>query len=160
MPRITILGTPVDFPDTGNSPLWSDAIVQFAQLVELALSGLVTAGDLGKEYFPLNAGHNPVSSLSITGFQFDPATVRSAYPRYYVYRKTDTVEVVEAGVIYMTYNPSNPVNSKWEVSVQRIGSASVTITVTDMGQVQMTLGTLAGTNHEGKVGFVAQTLAQ
>lgn len=158
MPLITIAGTPIEFPNTGNSPIWSDAVIQFAQAVELALSGLIGPGDIGKHYFPLTSGQNPVSNLTVVGLFFDPLVVRSAFVRYYVYRTTTATKVAEAGTMTMVYNPDNSAGSKWEVSRQFIGDAEVTLTMLDSGQVQITTTAIAGSNHSGTVGFVAQVL--
>lgn len=158
--QIIIQGTVINFPETGNSPVWSDAVVQFAQAVELALSGLTSVGDLGKDYFPLTSGHNPVSNLSITGFAFDPSLVRSVFARYYVYRETTTTKVAESGTMKMVYNPDNSVGNKWELSIDRVGDAEAVFSITDAGQVEVTLSSIGGSNHEGKIGFTAQVLAQ
>jgi hypothetical protein len=115
---------------------------------------------LGKEYFPLTGAHNPVSNLSITGFSFDTATIRSVHARYYVHRETTTTEVVEAGTILLAYNASNSVGNKWEISVDKVGDASCTFSITDAGQVQLTNTALGGTGHTGTVGFTAQVLDQ
>lgn len=157
---IIIQGTSIDFPATGNNPIWSDAVVQFAQAVELALSGLTSVGDIGKDYFPLTSAHNPVSNLSITGFAFDPSLIRSVWARYYIFRQTTTTTVAESGTVLMVYNPSNSVGNKWEISVDRVGDANAVLSITDAGQMQVTLNSIAGTNHSGKIGFTAQVLAQ
>jgi hypothetical protein len=160
LPILTIQGTPIDFPDDGNSPDWAGTVIQFAQAVTLALSGLTSPGDLGKNYFPLTSAQNPVTNLAITGFVFDPTSLRSVYARYYVFRTTDMVTVAEAGTFTMVYNPTNPTGSMWETSQSFVGNAQVTFTVTDAGQVEITTETLAGSNHSGTVGFVAQVLSQ
>lgn len=157
---IIIQGTSINFPETGNSPIWSEAVLQFAEAVELALSGLTSVGDLGKEYFPLTGAHNPVTNLTITGFAFDPATVRSVNAKYYIFRQTTTTKVAETGTIIMIYNPSNSVGNKWEISIDKVGNAQSTITVTDAGQIQLTTTTLGGTTHTGTFGFTASVLAQ
>lgn len=160
MPLVTIAGTPIEFPDTGNSPIWSDAVIQFAQAVELALSGVTGAGDLGKQSFPLTGADNPVTNKSISGFFFEPSLVRSVYARYYVYRQTDSLKAIEAGTLTMVYNPDNSPGSKWEVSRQYVQDAQCTFSITDAGQVQISLASIAGSNHVGKVAFVAQVLIQ
>jgi len=160
LPIITIAGTPIDFPDTGNSPIWSDAIIQFAQAVELALSGVVGAGDLGKNTFLLDSSHNPVTNLNITDFTFEPSLVRSVFARYYVYRQTSTTKVMESGTLTMVYNPSGSSQSKWQISRSYVNDASCTFNITDAGQVRISLTSISGSNHVGQVSFVAQVLTQ
>lgn len=157
--RLTILGTPIDFPTTSQSPIWSDAIIQFAELVEQALSGLITAGDIAKSSFALDGTHNPGTSVNITGLSFDPGTIRAIFIRYSVYRNTSATTVTECGTITAVYNGTLGSGLKWENSVQKVGDASITFAITDAGQVQFSTTTLSGTGHTGKIAFVAQTLA-
>lgn len=160
---IIIQGTSITFPETGNSPIWSEAVIQFAAAVELALSGLTSVGDLGKEYFPLTAAHNPVSNLTVTGFNFDSSTIRSVFASYSIYRNTTTgspTTVAETGTMKLVYNPTNAVGNKWEISIDRVGNAQATLSITDAGQVQITTTTIPGTGHTGQVGFLATVLNQ
>lgn len=128
--------------------------------MELALSGVTGAGDLGKQSFPLTGADNPVSNKNITGFFFEPSLVRSVYARYYVYRQTDSTKAIEAGTFTMVYNPDNSPGSKWEVSRQYVQDAQVAFTMTDAGQMQISTTAISGSNHIGNVAFVAQVLIQ
>lgn len=60
----------------------------------------------------------------------------------------------------VVYNPNNPVNNKWEIIREYAGDGKITFSITDVGQVQFSTTTLAGTGHVGKIGFAAQTLNQ
>jgi len=117
MPTITIGGTPIAFPNTGSSLVWSEAVIQFAEAVEAALSGLVSTGDVSKQSFALNASHISASNVTLTGLSFSVAVVRAAFIRYSVYRSVTgpTTELAESGEINIVYNASNPVNQKWEI---------------------------------------------
>jgi len=160
MPIIVINGTPIPFPNTGTSPVWSEAVIQFAQLVEDALSGLISTGDVSKQFFTLNASHNPAASTTLTGLSFSTAVVRAGFIRYAVFRETDTTSVYEMGEMNVIYNPNNPVNQKWELQREYIGDAQITFTIDDAGQFSFSTTAIVGANHSGKISFTAQALAQ
>lgn len=160
MPTITILGTPVNFPNTGRSPVWSETVIQFAELVEEALSGLTSTGDIAKQAFILNSSHNSASDVVLTGLSFNVATVRAAFVRYAVYREvTQPNSASESGEITLIYNANNPVNQKWQPMQERVGDASISFTVDDNGQFTFTTTSIGTGTHSGFILFTAQALA-
>ena len=159
MPLIVIAGTPIDFPDTASSPDWSEAVIQFATAVESALSSVVGSFDVAPQSFVLDS-YNPGSNIDVPNLSFSTASVRAAFIRYSVYRNTSSTTVTESGDMIIVYNPTNPVSNKWEVIQQRVGDASISFTITDTGQMQLTTSTLAGLSHSGKLVYSAQALAQ
>lgn len=161
MPIITISGTPIAFPNTGASPVWSEAVIQFAEAVEEALSGLISTGDVAKQSFLLNASHNTASNVTLTGLSFSIAVVRAAFIRYAVYRETtDPTTAYEAGEMTIVYNAANPTNQKWELQQERVGDASISFTIDDAGQFYFTTTSIGSANHSGRISFVAQSLTQ
>jgi hypothetical protein len=161
MPTITILGTPIEYPNTGAAPVNSEAQIQFAQLVEAALSGLISTGDVSKQSFALNASHNSASNVTLTGLSFSVAVVRAAFIRYSVYRQTtDPTTAYESGEMTIVYNAANPVTQKWEVQQERVGDASISFSIDDNGQFSFSTTSIGTSNHTGLVSFVAQSLAQ
>lgn len=161
MPIITINGTPVDFPNTGRSPVWSETVIQFAELVEEALSGLVSTGDVSKQSFVLNASHNAASNVTLTGLSFNVAVVRAAFIRYSVYREvTQPNSADEVGEINIVYNANNPTNQKWTIQRERTGDASISFAIDDNGQFTFTTTSIGTGTHSGRISFVAQSLAQ
>lgn len=160
MPSITIGGTVIDFPDTGASPDWSPAIIQFAQAVELALAGLVGPYDVGPQSFNIDA-YNPGTNISIPFLTFSTSEVRGAFIRYTVYRNTSTTTLSEIGNILIIYNPTNPTSNKWEISRETVsGSAQISFSITDTGQIQFTTQTLSGIDHNGLIRASAQAFEQ
>lgn len=160
MPRIIIAGTPIDIPNTGAAPVYSEPIIKAFQAIEEALSGVVSTGDISKQSYTLTASQNPAANVTITGLAFATSAVRAAVIRYSVFRSTTTSSVAESGQIYVNYNASRPVNQKWEFSQDYTGDASITFDITDDGQVRFTTTAIAGTNHTGLITFTAQAFLQ
>ncbi len=161
MPIITIGGTPIDFPNSGKSPLWSEAIIQFAESVEEALSGIVSTGDVSKQSFVLNASHNAASNVVLTGLSFNVAVVRAAFVRYSVYREvTQPNSADEMGELNIVYNANNPTNQKWTVQQERVGDASISFSIDDNGQFSFTTTSIGTGTHSGRISYVAQSLLQ
>lgn len=161
MPRIVINGEPIDFPDTGTSPVNSETQIQFAQAVERALSGLISTGDVSKQVFTLDSSHNIASNITLSGLAFSTAVVRAAFIRYSVYRETtQPAYAYEAGQFIIVYNAQNPTNQKWEVQQEKVGDASITFTVDDNGQFYFSTTSIGTGTHSGAVSFVAQALPQ
>lgn len=159
MPTITIKGTPINFPDSGTSPNWAPAVIQFAQAVADALSLLVGTADVTPQNFTIDS-FNPVTNQDLPNLQFSTSIVRAAFIRYSVYRNTSTTTVAESGIMIIVYNPANPTNNKWELIRDFTGDAQIDFNITDTGQVQFTTQTLGGLSHNGKIAFAAQALLQ
>ncbi len=163
MPIINIQGTVIDFPDSAASPNWAPAVDQFAKAVEGALASVVGAFDVAPQALIIDA-QNPGTNIPIAALSFPISTVRSAFIRYTVFRTTDSDIAGEAGEMTIFYNPDGPVNNKWEVS-QVItsgipGNGRITFNCTDVGQIEFSTTALSGSNHTGKLTFVAQSILQ
>lgn len=152
MPQITIGSTIIDFPDSAQAPNWAPALIEFAQAVAGALQGFVGPFDVAPQTFVIDA-QNPGSNIDIPGLTFPPSDVRAAFIRYTVHRTTDTNEVNEMGELWAVYNDTN---GNWDFSQQKSQDALIEFNITNVGQVQLTTSTLAGTNHEGFITFAAQ----
>lgn len=160
MPIIVIGSTSIDFPNTGSSPIWSEAVIQFAEAVELALSGLVSVGDIPKQTFTLDSSHNPGTDITITGFSFSAATVRAGFVKYSVFRSTNTNTVYEMGEMDVIFSNANPPGSKWELQQQRVSDAQITFVIDDSGQFSFSTTAIPGTGHTGKIVFSATAFEQ
>jgi|SRR5271166_7182442 len=159
MPTIVIQGTVINFPDSGSSPNWAPAVIDFAEAVQNALAGVVGASDVPPQSYSISS-FNPGSNINIPSLNFSTLTVRSAFIRYAISRSTTATTVDEGGTIVITYNPTGMVGSLWEASRQYNGDAQVTFYVTDTGQVQLNTAALAGLNHVGTISYSAQALLQ
>lgn len=156
---ITIRGTPIDFPSVGESPNWAESVIEFAQAVEQALEIAVGPFDVPPQVLDISA-YNPGTDITIPNLSFSTTSVRAAFIKYAVYRTTDTNTAYEDGRLEIIFNPNGSVNSKWEVIREYGGDGSISFSITDAGQVKFSTVTLTGSNHSGRLTFVAQSLAQ
>lgn len=154
MPTVNIRGTTINFPDSGESPNWAPAIIQFAETTADAINSVVSTYDVSPASFNLDAFNG--SGADITDLTFSPTTVVSAQIYYAVYRKRDAVELSESGNIELVYNfTSSP---KWQVTQDGEGDAKITFSVADGGQVSFVTEAIPGTgSHTGKIVYRAQT---
>lgn len=157
MPLITIGGTPIQFPDSGSSPNWSPAVIQFAEAVENVLTGVFGPFDVAPQSFALDL-FNPATGVNIPHLTFTVQAVQAVFIKYTVNRTTDVTTAYEVGEIKMVYNPNGPSGSKWEVGRQYNGNGLVTFTVLDIGQVQINTQLLTGSNHRGTIVYSASAL--
>lgn len=160
MPNIQIGDQVIPFPNTSASPIWSEAVIQFAEAVAAALSGIFGTGDIARQAFNLDASHNPASNVTLTGLSFSSSIVRAGFVRYAVFRTTTTNTVYEAGELTAVYNPDGTPGSKWELQREYVGDASITFSIDDAGQFSFSTTTIPGANQTGKISFVAQALLQ
>lgn len=160
MPKIVIKGTVINMPDSGSSPNWAPAIVEFAQAVSDAVNAFTGTYDVAPQVKAIDA-FNPSNDIEIDNLIFPPSEVRSATIYYTVYRKTedsgppDGVELAEGGTLEIVYNNSRPSGEKWEVGRSGEGDAKVTFTVTDLGQILLNTEAISGINHTGNISYRA-----
>lgn len=164
MPLITIGSTPIQFPDTAQSPDWSEAIIQFAQAVAESLNTVAGPYDVPAQSFIFNS----TGTQDIPSLQFSSSLVRAAYIKYSIYRTTSSSSAYEAGQAIVIYSSNNPVGNKWDLIVEKVqggpsgpgGSSSITLSITDDGQMQLTATALAGSNAINKISYSAQAFTQ
>jgi hypothetical protein len=160
MPLITIGSTIIDAPDSGASPNWAPAIIQFMEAVAQQLAITSGAFDVAPQSFSLDA-YNTASNIDIPALSFSTSNVRAVFIRYAVYRQTTLANADEAGDIIAVYNPNNSVGFKWTVSqVRTSGGAQISFNMTDNGQIQFSTTALSGASHSGKITFEARALEQ
>ena len=161
---ITIVGTPIQFPSSGQDPNWAPAVIQFAELVATALSGIVGTYDVPPQGQDISgASFNPtVSPVAISALNFPTTEVQAVFVKYAIYRTASapTTAVSEAGELIATYDPSRSPGSLWEVTRTSDGNAGATFTVSDTGQFFLSLSQIGTTSHVGKIVFSAVTLLQ
>lgn len=155
---ITIAGNPIEFPSDSQAADWAPPIIQFAQAVEAALSGISGPGDISPQVFTMSANAN--TNVEVTGLQFSNAVVRGANIRYAVHRATSLIEVDEEGNLTIVYNPTNAPGMVWELIRSYTGDAQVTFTIADTGQISFSSTLLTGTSHIGEISFAASALTQ
>lgn len=161
MPQILISGEIINFPNSGASPNWAPAVIQFAQAVESALESVVGPFDITPQVYVMSSNVN--TDVNVPNLAFPVSNVRGAFIRYSVYRQTDNplpadTTLSESGTITTTYNPNGTTNNKWAITREYVGDAQITFTITDTGQVTFSTTSLAGTNHVGRITYAAQAL--
>lgn len=157
--EIEIQGNLIEFPSSSQSPNWAEAVIKFAQAVEGALATIVGAFDVAPQSLIIDA-QNPGTDVDITALSFPTSSVRSAFIRYAVYRTTTLEVAYESGELLIVYNQAGPINNKWEIAQRLVGDGKITFNITDTGQVRFSTTAMSGSNHAGKLTFVAQSILQ
>jgi hypothetical protein len=160
MPQITIQGTIVNFPDSGSSPNWAPAVIEFAQLVEVAINAAIGPYDVAAQTYNID-GYN-TGGTDIPNLSFDNSVVRSAKIVISTYRTNTSpaTTVAEQRDIDIIYNPTGPTNNKWEIEEERVGNASISFSVSDAGQFSFVTTSIGSGSHTGVLSFSARALTQ
>lgn len=156
MPKITIQGTVINFPDSGASPNWAPAVVEFAEAVSAALGSVTGSYDVPPQVLQLPNEIN--TNISIPRLSFPSTEVRSVVVTYAIYRKsTDTIEV-EAGELEFVFNSDS---NQWLMNREGVGTDVVNASfhVTGSGQVQLsTTAMVSGAYEEGALSYQAKAI--
>jgi hypothetical protein len=158
MPRITVNGIPIDFPDTGNSPDWSEAIIDFADAVADTLSGISGAFDVPPQVMNIDSYNPTTTNTDISNLSFSTSEVRGAVIDIAVSRATASTTVSEMCTLTLVYNEDNSVGQKWEMAREMVGDGQIQFNVTDSGQVQFTTTAISGANHTGILTYRARAI--
>lgn len=153
MPILNINGQIIDAPDTGESPDWSQAIIQFMLAVESALASAVSQYDVAPQVYSLDPYNG--STVEIANLLFPPTQVRACTIFYSVWRKTDATEMVETGQLEIRNN-----GGIFVITKMGSGDAECSFSINNStGQVSITLNTIPGSNHQGNITYRALSLA-
>jgi hypothetical protein len=169
--QINISGTTIEFPSSAQSPNWAPALIEFAQTVEGALSGVVGTYDVPPQVISLV--NNGVKT-DITALSFPTNLVRSVTVRYGFYRQIETSPAVfskqyETGTLLLVSDSSG-----WVLQREFIGnttpienpagtiSSGLMFYINSSGQVSYDASILSGIGgtYQGSLTFAAQALAQ
>lgn len=153
---VTINGTIINFPSSGDSPNWAPAVIQFAQEVAAALAFTVGPFNVPPQIFVMTSNAN--SNVTLPNLAFPPSNVQGAVITYAVFRQTTLTTVSETGELFINFNPTFPVNGKWAISRDYVGDAQMTFTVLDVGQLQFSSALLSGLNHTGTIVYQATAI--
>lgn len=152
MPNINIAGTIVPFPDSGSSPNWAPAVIEAIQLIAQALQ--ISAGpfDIPPQNYVMTANVN--TNVPIPNLSFPVTDVSGAIVFYNVGRATNSVVVSQSGFLMLNYDSSRGPGLKWQVTDQYTNSgAQIVFNMTDVGQMQFSTTSIAGTGHTGHINF-------
>lgn len=157
---LTIAGTTYNYPTSGEDPNWAEEASGWAEAVTEALNTLLSPGDILQMTYPID--NNIQVPEIINGLLFDSAIVRAANVSYTVYRTSIDVPSgqVETGSILLTFDDNASVGSKWKFSQNLSGTAGVSFSVTDNGQIYYTSTDIGDTGYIGTIRFSAKTLSR
>jgi hypothetical protein len=160
VPQLTVNNEVFQYPSPGDEPGWGEGATAWAVAVTDVLNTLLGPGDILNTTF--SVANNQTSVTNVTGCIFDSTIVRAANVSYSIYRKTDsfTSGNTEAGTLLITYDNAAALGSKWTLVQNASGSAGVSFSINDSGQVQYISTDLTGANHLCTMKFSAKTLAQ
>lgn len=120
---ITVGGVVIQFPNTGSSPIWSEAVIQFAQAVAIQLQTIASPFDIAPTVQILTSNANVGINLNGNGanLSFPSGSVRSFTFTYAVYRKTSTPTVnIQKGTVNGIYNT---IGAAWSIEHDFEGDA-------------------------------------
>lgn len=157
--NVTIQGTVISIPQSGDSPDWAPAITEFAEATASALSSVVGTFDVPPQVFTID-NFNPGTNVPIPSLTFSTINVRGALIKYACHRLTDSLEVSEEGTLNIVYNASGTTGNKWLVSRVAVGDALINLIVSDTGQISFSTTLLTGLNHTGQLSYSAQANLQ
>lgn len=174
--QIIVNNTPIDFPSSAQSPNWAPALIEFAQNVATALSGIVGPYDVAPQVVDIeNDGAEHAIQTPSVSLAFPTSTVRSANIRYSIYRNNDANNTqAETGLLSVVYNSES---ATWELQREFIGNitpvgtygnaapsgtctSGMLFRIDNNGQVYYKAATLTSTGYTGKLSFAAQALLQ
>jgi len=158
--KLIIKGTPVELPESGQSPNWAPGIIEAIQALAEAVNSISGTYDVAPQVqdisdFPQN------NKIDINNLVFPSEEVRAATIFYSVFRKTQPTEfesgeeLTEAGTLQIVYNEGNDPGLKWEIQREFIGDAKIEFSIDDLGQVEFTTNQMTGTPHEGILSYRA-----
>ncbi len=152
--NLTIKGVTYRYP-ASNDEQWGTDATNWAIAVTDALGAVSVEGDIAP---PSSAQasilNNQSSAVNVTDLVFDNSVVRAAIVHYYIYRKHDATEIMEAGTLTLRY-----VNSAWTFSQEFQGDdTGVVLSITAGGQFQYISDDRVGSPYVGVMKYRAFAL--
>jgi len=163
---ITIDNTVIQFPSTGESAVWSEPIIQFAQAVEEALLASGNPYDIASTVYTLTSNSNTNLDLKGTGepLEFASGVVASFVFNYSVYRVSSNpsgMSQIQVGTVSGVFDDDAgawSLQHEFAGDTQSDGTAYVTF---DMVGDNLTLSSTAITgtydSTNSKISYSAQT---
>ena len=152
---ITIGTTVIQFPNTGASPLWSEAIIQFAELVAIQLQANASPFYVSATVQTLR--YNANADINLTGngsnLAFPSGSVRSYVFTYAVYRKSDSTSAVETGTVIGVFNTATvawSIEHEFIGNVQSNGQSYVTFDMNSSNELLLSTVAIGGV-YDGSI---------
>lgn len=161
---VVIGNTVIQIPNTGASAIWSEAIIQFVQAVEVQLQAIASPFDIPPTVQVLTSNTNAAINLTGTGanLTFPSGSVRSFVFTYSIYRLSSTDSVTETGTVIGVYNTDD---ASWSMQheyigdVQTSGASYVTFSMSGSDELLLTTVAIPGVydSTDSKISYSAQT---
>jgi hypothetical protein len=151
---VVINGETFQYPEPNQLPGWggqaTDAFVALANVV----NGVVGPYDILNTVS--NIANNVTTPTLIPGLAFSPVVITGATVNYNVYRVTSTNEVVEQGLMLISYLPNS---ATWDIVTMSSQASNVVFSISPQGQVLYTDDNMPGSNYSGSITFRASALS-
>lgn len=117
-----------------------------AALIEFFLKG-------GRDIPLTQALANNTADADVAGFTYDKTVVKTKIALFNIERQTDTQQVQESGILFVTYNSKDDVWTPSYLSVHGDGDVIFTSVVDagDVSKLQYTTGDLTGASYVGEL---------
>jgi hypothetical protein len=158
--KLIIKGTPVELPESGQSPNWAPGILDAIKELAEVLNSIAGTYDVAPQVQDISEFEQN-DRIDVNNLIFPFEEVRSATIFYSVFRKTESteseegVELTEAGTLQIVYNESNADNAKWEIQREFVGNAEINFVIADSGQIKFSTRKISGNSHIGKLAYRA-----
>lgn len=161
MSKTLVFGsTVVDIPTSSEAPNWAEGVTQAFDAIAETLATVAGPFDVPAQSISIDSSNPGVPNTDIGPLNFPITSVRAVNIQYAVFRTTSSTTAYETGNILAVYSPSNTIGNKWETSQDSVGDGKISFYITDLGQVQYTCQTLAGSSHTGKIIFQGKAILQ
>lgn len=157
---LTIAGTTFLYPESGTDPNWAEQASSWAAAVTEALNTLLSPGDILQTEFTLN--NNTSIATNVNGLLFDSGITRAANVHYTIYRTSTSTPSgkAETGTLYLIFDDSAAVGTKWQMTQIKNGEAGVVFSIGDNGQIQYTSSDIGTLGYSGSIQFSARSLSK
>lgn len=138
------------YPANRDVPGYGGEATAWAQAITNQLASVAGPADILNTVASIS--NNQTSPAIIPGLSFSTSVVLGAKVDYNVYRVTSTNEVVEQGMMLISYKP---VAMTWDIVILSSQSSNVVFSISNTGQVQYTSDNMPGINYTGSITFRA-----
>lgn len=157
--QINIGGQIIEFPTSGESPDWGQAITQFAEAVSDALQGVVGNYDVSPQSYILTQDVN--TDVALTNLSFPTSAVAGAIVTIGINRvNSGGNEQYETTTINASFD-----GTVWNFSRESVGNVTnlsdqilTTFNITPAGQFTFSTIALGGTFESGFINYAAKAI--
>jgi hypothetical protein len=154
--ELVVSGTTYEYPTNREAPGWGEEATAWAVAVTAVLQNITGTGDILQTSASISDSQTTFANIS--GFNFDPNTVRGAIIEYSIYRSSSAGEAAEAGQMMIVYKDDA---ATWDIAQYYAGNSGVEFQITSAGQVQYKVpaaNALGGSGYAGTMKYRARAL--